>query len=100
MKPKKLRLPQIDTHLQPWVEPGLPDAFAGLPGQQRIVVGLLYGYQWSMTEVAEYPGLSKGTDQSTHTQEVLDQAAYSLNTRPRRTLGGMTPSDKLAEARH
>ncbi len=31
------------------------------------------------------------------TQEELDQAAYSLNTRPRHSLGGMTPSDKLAE---
>ncbi len=40
----------------------------------------------------------KGTDLSLHTQDVLDQAAYSLNTRPRQTLGGMTPSDKLAEA--
>jgi hypothetical protein len=33
-----------------------------------------------------------------HTQEDLDQAAYSVNTRPRQTLSGMTPSDKLAEA--
>jgi len=39
----------------------------------------------------------KGTDMSNLTQEDLDQAAYSLNTRPRQTLGGMTPSDKLAE---
>ncbi|MCZ6661981.1 MAG: IS30 family transposase, partial [Actinobacteria bacterium] len=37
------------------------------------------------------------TDMSLLTQEELDQAAYSLNTRPRHTLGGMTPSDKLAE---
>jgi len=40
----------------------------------------------------------KGTDLSIHSQDDLDQAAYSLNTRPRQTLGGMTPSDKLAEA--
>jgi len=39
----------------------------------------------------------KGTDMSLLTQADLDQAAYSLNTRPRQTLGGMTPSDKLAE---
>jgi IS30 family transposase len=39
----------------------------------------------------------KGTDMRLLTQEELDQAAYSLNTPPRHTLGGMTPSDKLAE---
>ena len=39
----------------------------------------------------------KGIDLSKHTQDVLDQAAYSLNTRPRQTLRDMTPSDKLAE---
>ncbi len=39
----------------------------------------------------------KGTDLSLVTQEQLDHAAHSLNTRPRQTLGDMTPSDKLAE---
>ena len=39
----------------------------------------------------------KGTDMSLLTQADLDQAAYSLNGRPRQTLDGMTPSDKLAE---
>ena len=39
----------------------------------------------------------KGTDLSQHTQNELDQVAYSLNTRPRHTPNGMTPSDKLAE---
>ncbi len=39
----------------------------------------------------------KGTDMSQLTQHDLDEAAYSLNTRPRQTLDWMTPSDKLAE---
>jgi IS30 family transposase len=40
----------------------------------------------------------KGTNMSQLTQHDLDEAAYSLNTRPRQTLNWMTPSDKLAEA--
>ena len=40
----------------------------------------------------------KGSDMAALTQGDLDQAAYSLNTRPRQTLSWMTPSDKLAEA--
>ena len=34
----------------------------------------------------------KGTDMAALTQHDLDEAAYSLNTRPRQTLGRMTPS--------
>jgi len=39
----------------------------------------------------------KGTDMSLLTQTDLDKAAHSLNGRPRQTLGGMSPSEKLAE---
>ena len=39
----------------------------------------------------------KGTDMGALTQEDLDQAAYSLNTRPRQTLRWKAPSQKLAE---
>ncbi len=39
----------------------------------------------------------KSTDMSKLTQADLDKAAHSLNGRPRQTLDGMTPSEKLAE---
>ena len=39
----------------------------------------------------------KGTDMSLLTQADLDKAAHSLNGRPRQTLDGMSPSQKLAE---
>jgi IS30 family transposase len=39
----------------------------------------------------------KRTDLSKVTQDQLDHAVHSLNTRPRQTLGDMTPSEKLAQ---
>ena len=78
MKPKRLRLPVVEASRQPWVEPGLPDALAGLAESQRVVVGLVHGYQWTLSEVASYLGVSKGTVQ-TH----LNRGLRKL----RRTLG-------------
>jgi DNA-directed RNA polymerase specialized sigma24 family protein len=56
-------LPVPDQRTQ-WMEPGLPSALAGLSEQQRLVVALLHGYQWTMSEVAELLGVSKSTVQN------------------------------------
>lgn len=46
-----------------WFEPGLPDALAGLSEKQRVVVYLVHGHDWSLSEVADLLEISKGTAQ-------------------------------------
>ena len=61
----------------PWCEPGLPTALAGLPEKQRIVVLLLYGYDWHLSEIAETFGLSKSTVQ-THADRAMRKLRRKL----------------------
>jgi DNA-directed RNA polymerase specialized sigma24 family protein len=46
-----------------WVEPGLPAALAGLSEKQRLVVYLVHGHDWTLSEVAHLLKVSKGTVQ-------------------------------------
>lgn len=54
----------VDEQRTPWVEPGLPAALSQLPERQRVVVMLLHCFDWTMSEVAEFLGISKSTVQS------------------------------------
>ena len=64
-------------HRLPDVEPGLPAAVARLSEKQRIVVMLVYGYEWSMSEVAELLGTKKTTVQN-HAERGLARLRKNL----------------------
>lgn len=70
-------LPTVGPAPEVWVEPGLPGALARLSVKQRTVVALLYGYQWSMSEVAELLGVSKTTVQN-HAERGLKRLRKTL----------------------
>lgn len=59
------------------VEPGLDPALERLPEQQRTVVSLLYGYEFTMREVAEILGISKSSVQ-THAERALSSLRQAL----------------------
>jgi len=49
---------------EPWAEPAFGPSWSALSDRQRIVVGLVHGFDWSLGEVAVLLGVSKGTVQS------------------------------------
>lgn len=56
--------PEDSTNPSEWFEPALPAALAGLSEMQRVVVYLVHGHDWSLSEVAELLEISKGTVQT------------------------------------
>ena len=46
---------------EPWAEPAFGPAWSSLSERQRVVVGLVHGFDWSLGEVADLLGVSKGT---------------------------------------
>jgi len=56
-------LPPVSSAEIPWVEPGLPGALGRLSVRQREVIMLLHCFEWTLSEVSELLGLSRGTVQ-------------------------------------
>lgn len=56
-------LPPVSSLEIPWVEPGLPAALGRLSVRQREVIMLLHCFEWTLHEVSELLGLSRGTVQ-------------------------------------
>ena len=77
---KRVRLPLAEESRLPWIEPGLPDALAGLPERQRVAVTLVYGFEWTLSEVADLLGLKKTSVQN-HTERGLSKLRSILGAR-------------------
>jgi len=75
--PLMASLPEVPVGRDLWFEPGLVGALERLPVQQRTVVALLYGYQWSLAETADWLGVSRSTVQ-THAQRGLARLRKKL----------------------
>lgn len=76
-RPSAVPLHEVPEQLLPDVEPGLPAAIANLSERQRVVVGLIYGFGWSLNEAAELLDLSKSTVQR-HAERGLAQLRAAL----------------------
>ena len=61
----------------PWVEPGLGPALASLSDRQRIAVVLVYGFSWTLKEVADLIG-TRETTVHTHVERALKKLRTSM----------------------
>ena len=71
----------VSVERLPDVEPKLPAAIAALPERQRVVITLVYGYEWTLSEVAELLGTTKTTVQN-HAERGLARLRKSLGVQP------------------
>ncbi len=76
VRPLRVGLPPVPDDT-PWVEPGLPDALAGLTDRQRVVVVLIHGFGFAQREAAELLGVSAGSVQR-HLERGLGKLRKSL----------------------
>ena len=49
---------------EPWAEPAFGPAWSSLSDRQRVVVGLVHGFDWSLGEVASLLGVARSSVQS------------------------------------
>ncbi|MGI9623401.1 MAG: RNA polymerase sigma factor [Acidimicrobiales bacterium] len=75
-----LALIPADDVTTPWFEPGLPPALVSLPTQQRVVVMLLYCFEWTMSEVAGFLEISKSSVQ-THAERGMARLRDQMGVR-------------------
>ena len=56
--------PEVAVSGESWFEPGFATVWGSLSARQRVVVGLLHAFDWSLGEVAELLGVSRSSVRS------------------------------------
>lgn len=74
---RRVLLPAPPVDHEFFVEPGLPDALNRLSERQRVVVLLLHGEEWTLSEVADLLGLSVSTVQE-HAERGMSKLRKAL----------------------
>ena len=62
---------------EPWAEPGFGPAWSSLSDRQRVIAGLVHGFDWSLGEVADLLGIAKGAVQ-THEKRAMRKLRRGL----------------------
>lgn len=76
-RPRRAPAEREPSSSTPDVEPGLAAALAGLSEQQRVIVVLVHGFDWTHQEVADLLGISRSSVQ-THVERGLRHLRSSL----------------------
>lgn len=72
--------PPVPEDRTPLCEPGLPAALSALREKERVVVMLVHGYGWKLTEVADTLGVSRSTVQ-THAERGMRKLRQTLGVK-------------------
>jgi DNA-directed RNA polymerase specialized sigma24 family protein len=76
-KRRDIVFPVVPVQPAEFFEPGLPEALRRLSDKQRVVVYLVHGHDWSLSEVADLLEVSKGTVQ-THLERGMSRLRRRL----------------------
>ena len=56
---RRVELPPVTEHREPWVEPALPRALGGLSDTQRVAVMLRHGSDWDYGRISRFMGITE-----------------------------------------
>lgn len=74
---RRVVLPPVAEHREPWVEPALPEALGGLSDKQRVAVILRHGSDWDYERISRFMGTTEAAARQ-NVQRGLTQLRVAL----------------------